>query len=295
MPINAGVKYYLAEEEYNKAKTREEKIACLEKMMMEAPKHKGAHTLLAQLKKKLSDLKKEDAKAKAAASKKPRYTIRKEGAAQVCMVGPTNSGKSSVLAALTNAKVEIADYPYTTKEPQVGMMDYTGVKIQLIEIPSTFTPDVMSIVRSCDLVLILLDGTQNVTSQLFGMTDMLEKNGMQEKKILIAINKADEVKNGMGIEVSARLGTGLDRLKEAIWGRLGLIRIRTKSMSGQVAQRPLTLKAGSSVGDAVRSVHKTLLKDFKFARVFDATKYSGKKVGLEFVLKDLDTLEIHSG
>jgi uncharacterized protein len=295
MPVNAGVEYYLAEEEYQKAKTREEKIACLEKMMKMAPKHKGAHSLLMQLKKKLSDLKKEDAKARAASAARPRYSIRKEGAAQVTIIGPTNVGKSSLLAALTNAKVEIADYPYTTKEPAVGMMDYTGVKIQLIEIPSTFTPDVMSIVRSSDLIMILIDARLNLESQLYGMTDMLEKNGMHDKRILIAINRSDENDNGMGLQVSARTGDGLSKLKDELWSRLNLIRIRTKSPNGKPAPKPLTLKAQSTVRDAVVSVHKTMLKDFKFARIFDQTKFSGKKVGLDYVLKDCDVLEIHSG
>ena len=162
MPINAGVEYFIAEEAYREAKTTDDKILALEKMMKLAPKHKGAHTLLAQLKKKLSVLRKESAKAKAAASKRPRFVIKKEGAAQVCILGLTNSGKSLLLRALTNANVEVGAYPFTTKTPAIGMMDYEGVKIQLVEIPATFDAESMSIARTCDLLLFLLDATKDM-------------------------------------------------------------------------------------------------------------------------------------
>jgi len=113
MPINAGPEYFKAEERYLSAKTREEKIAALEEMIRKLPKHKGTQTLLGQLKKRLAKLKKESSvRAKA----KPKFIIRKEGSAQVCIVGLTNSGKSSLINALTNAKANVGDYPYTTKE-----------------------------------------------------------------------------------------------------------------------------------------------------------------------------------
>ena len=163
MPINADVEYYIAESDYRDAKTTDEKIAALEKMIRLAPKHKGAHTLLAQLKKKLSVLKKESAKAKAAAGKRPKFVIKKEGAAQVCVLGMTNSGKSLLLRTLTNANVKVGEYPFTTKQPAIGMMDYEGVKIQLVEIPATFDAESMSIVRTCDLIMLLLDATKELT------------------------------------------------------------------------------------------------------------------------------------
>jgi len=295
MPVNAGPEYFLAEEEYRSAKTREEKIAALEKMIKLAPKHKSAHTLLAQLKKRLSNLKKE---ATVRTTSKPKFVISKEGAAQVCMIGLTKSGKSSLLNVLTNARTKVADYPYTTKEPAVGMMDYEGVNIQLVEIPSTFSSDAMSIVRTSDLVLLLLDGTNDLMKQLQELTDLLEKNGMSSKKILIAVNKSDDAAEKVNqnvLQVSAKAGEGLQKLKEEIWRRLDLIRIYTKSPSGPKAAKPLTLRRNSTVRDAVKEVHKHMLKNFKFARIFNNTKFSGRKVGLDYVLSDLDVVEIHAG
>lgn len=294
MPINAGPEYFKAEERYLSAKTREEKIAALEEMIRKLPKHKGTQKLLGQLKKRLAKLKKESS---VRATAKPKFIIRKEGAAQVCIISVTNSGKSSLINALTNAKVKVADYPYTTKLPQVGMMDYTGIGLQLVEIPSTFTPDVISVVRTCDLVLFLLDGTKDLIEQLKELTEIMNKNGLESKKILIVANKSDEKADEREnvLRVSAKTGDGLSELREKIWSRLGLIRIYTKSPGRSKAEKPLTLKPGSTVRDVTKEVHKSMLKDFRFARVFNKTKYSGRKVGLDYILSDLDVVEIHAG
>ncbi len=296
MPINAGPEYFAAEKKYSEAKTKKEKIIALEEMIRTAPKHKSSEKLLRNLKKRLAKFKKElNKEATARAKAKPKDIIRKEGAAQVCIIGLTNSGKSSLLQALTNANVKIADYPFTTKKPKVGMTDYAGVGIQLVEIPSTFTPDAIAIVRTCDLILILLDGTKDLERQLKELAKLLEKSGLGSKRVLIAANKSDEKKSENILHVSAKAGDGLLRLREEIWSRLGLIRVYTKSPDGLKSEKPLTLKSGSTVRDATKEVHKSLLKNFRFARVFNKTKYSGRKVGLEYVLSDLDVVEIHAG
>jgi len=295
MPVNADVEYYIAESEYRDAKTTEEKILALEKMIKLAPKHKSAHTLMMQLKKRMAALRKEAEKAKAAASKRPKFVISKEGAAQVCILGLTNSGKSMLLQTLTNARVEVGEYPYTTKQPAIGMMDYEGVKIQLVEIPATFDAESMSIVRTCDLILLLMDATKELDAQLNELTALLEGHGLQEKNLIIVVNKSDEQMPKQGIVVSAKTGEGLQNMKEEIWKRLRLIRVYTKSPNGKAATKPLTLPAGATVDDAVRQVHKTMLRTFRFARVFDDTRFSGRKVGLEYKLKDRDVLEIHAG
>ncbi len=296
MPVNAGPEYFAAEKKYSDAKTKKEKTVALEEMIRLAPKHKSSEKMLRNLRKRLSKLKKELKKEVATRAKaKPKFIIRKEGAAQVCILGLTNSGKSSLLRALTNAKAEIGDYPFTTKLPAVGMMDYTGVRVQLVEIPSTFTPDVVSIVRTCDLILILLDGTGNLEGQLEELTELLEKSGLESKRLLIVASKSDKKRNETVLHVSATTGDGLLRLKKEIWSRLGLIRVHTKSPDAPKADKPLTLKPGSTVRDVVKEVHKTMLKDFRFARVFNKTKHSGRKVGLDYVLSDLDVVEIHAG
>lgn len=296
MPINAGPEYFVAEKRYSEAKTKKEKIVALEEMIKQAPKHKSSEKLLRDLKKRLAKLKKEVIKEAASSAKaKPKYIVKKEGAAQICMIGITNSGKSSLLKVLTNANVKVGDYPFTTKIPQVGMMDYTGVGIQLVEIPSTFTPDLISLIRTCDLVMILLDGSKNLEKQLSDMVEVMEKNGMESKRILIVATKSDKKKDESVLYISTKTGDGIDRLKVEIWSRLGLIRVYTKSPSSPKADKPLAMKPGSTVGDATKQVHKTMLDGFKFARIFNETKHSGIKVGLEYVLADMDVVEIHAG
>ncbi len=292
MPINAGPEYFKAEEKYSKAKTKEEKIEAMEEMIRTLPKHKGTENMLGQLKRKLAKLKKEKTTQ---AKTKPKFVIKKEGAAQVCIIGMTNSGKSKLLQSLTNAKVEVGDYEYTTKNPAMGMMDYEGVNIQMIEIPSTFNPDVMSIVRTCDLILILLDSVRNLEDQLRDITEVMENKRMDSKKVIIVANKSDLHRHENVIQVSAKKGEGLDRLKREVWSRLELIRVYTKSPGKPKAAKPITLSNESTIRDATREVHKTILKDFKFARIFNNTKHSGQKVGLDYKLSDLDVIEIHTG
>jgi len=151
MPANVTVEYVKAQEKYLNAKTREEKITALEEMIREAPSHKGGENLRKQLKQRLAKLKQQK---KAKASRKS-LMIPKEGDAQVCILGLTQSGKSTLLSKLTNARPKISDHPFTTTKPKIGTFDFEGVKIQLIEVPSSFKPVFMSIVQSSDGMVLI--------------------------------------------------------------------------------------------------------------------------------------------
>jgi small GTP-binding protein len=290
MPVNAGPEYFAAEKKYLQAKSKEEKINALEEMIRALPKHKGSEHLLSQLKHRLKKLKEEKTTK---ASAKPKFSIKREGAAQICIIGLTKSGKSSLLKALTAANVEITDYPYATKHPVVGMMNYGDVQIQLIEIPSTFDPDFMSILQTCDLILILIDSSQDVDKQTDELTKILGER-FEDKKTLFAFNKSDVKKFDQYLSISAKEKIGLERLKEEIWNRLDLIRVYTKSLGKPKVIPPVTLPKDATVKDVAKAIHKDFLKNFSFARVFDSTPFSGQKVGLDFKLKDLDVVEIHT-
>jgi len=290
MPINAGPEYFVAEKRYLEARTREEKIVALQEMIKTLPKHKGTETLLAQLRKRLAKLKsKKSVKAKS----RPSFLIRKLSAAQVCILGLTNSGKSSLLKALTGKDVEIADYPYTTKKPKVGMMSFGDVQIQLIEIPSTFDPESMSILYTCDEILILLDATGDIKKQEEKIKKVLRNRNL-DKKLLLVVNKSDLKTVDNHLQVSAKDKTGLDELKEKIWSGLGLMRVYTKSPGKTKVIPPITLTEGSRVRDVARVVHKDFIRNFKFARIFNDSKFSGSSVGLDYRLNDLDVVEIHT-
>jgi ribosome-interacting GTPase 1 len=165
MPTNASAEYSIAEMQYRKAVTTEEKIAALENMLSTGPTHKGAENLRQDIKTKLAKLKlqlKKESRQKATAKS---IAIKKEGAAQIVMVGPPNSGKSLLLNKLTGTKAEVQNYPFTTMMPEIGMLDYSNVKIQVVELPAVVRdssvrgkgPQFFSIVRNADLILIVTD------------------------------------------------------------------------------------------------------------------------------------------
>jgi len=290
MPINAGPEYFVAEKKYLEAKTREEKIAALEEMIRTLPKHKGSENQLSFLRRRLANLKSQKSvKAKS----KARFSIKKLGAAQVCIIGLTKSGKSSLLKVLTGKDVEIADYPFATKEPNVGMMNFDDVQIQLIEIPSTFDPESMSILYTCDEIIALLDA-ENPDEQEEEIRRILKERNFLNKKILFVVNKSDLNPKSKHPKISAKEGLGLEELKEKIWNNLELIRVYTKSPGKPKVIPPITLPRKSTVRDVAENVHKDFINNFKFARIFNKTKFSGSSVGLDYRLNDLDVVEIHT-
>lgn len=265
MPVNAPAEYFAAEEKFRSAKSREEKIAAMEEMVRLMPRHHGSETALAQLKQKLAKLRKESSGKKGGS----RTGIQKEGEAQVCIIGFTNSGKSTLLKALTGASPEISGYPYTTTRPEIGMMDYSGVKIQLVEIPPTFHPEDMSVCRTAELVLLLAKSE----SELKEIEDILKKNFIRTKAVYA---------NPFTEPVSDT--------KEKIWNALGMIIAFTRKTDG--TKSPMALPRGSDVEDFARRIHKDFVKNFRFARLW--RRGMVKQVGLSYVLEHGDVVEIHA-
>jgi uncharacterized protein len=279
MPVNATQEYFLAEKKYLEARTIEDRIKYLQEMIRTLPKHKSSENQLSELRRRLAKLKKEAATLRKV-STKPKFIIRKEGAAQVCIIGLTQSGKSTLLNSLTNANVEVGDHPYTTQIPQVGMMFVEDVPIQLIEIPSTFDPEALSLLHTCDEIIILIDKSKDIADQKLKLLKILKENKVINKKYIFVMNDYTE--------------KGLEKLKKNIWRNLGLIKVYTKEPGKPKALPPIVLKPGSTVEDVARRVHKDFLKNFKFARIFNDTKFSGQKVGLDYKLKNNDIVEIHA-
>ena len=277
MPINAPIEYYKAEEKFRRAKSREEKIVCLEDMLRYLPSHKGTENLRAQLRRKLARLKSEKPKK---IGRRCPFIIKKEGSARVCIVGVTNSGKSTLLNALTGVDVEIANYPYTTRQPRVGMMKYCDVCIQVVEIPSTFEPWHMNVLSTTDLILVVLDGEKNLELQKRKLNNILERAHINVRRLYV-ITKTERI--------------NLEKLKKDIWKNLGIIRVYTKSPGKPPDAKPIILKEGSTVKDVAKEIHKSLVKHFRFARVFGpSVRFDGTKVGLDHVLFDGDVVEIRA-
>jgi hypothetical protein len=136
MPANLSPEYKKAEQAFREARDERDRLSCLKEMLRTIPKHKGTEHLQADIKSRIKQLSDEIASPRKAASRGgPVHSIRPEGAAQIALIGPTNSGKSSLHAALTGSKAEIGPYPYTTHEPLPGMLPYEDIHLQLVDLP----------------------------------------------------------------------------------------------------------------------------------------------------------------
>ena len=318
MPTNVTAEYTAAEQEYQKAVAIDEKIRALEKMLSVAPTHKGAEKLRQEIKTKLSKLKKLLRKQEEKKARGFTISIKKEGAAQICLAGPANSGKSLLLNKLTNRNVKVADYEFTTKMPEIGMMKYKGLKLQLIEVPSIFKgyyesqkgPQFFSLIRNADLIVIVTD-----TDKLDYLFEEFNKaniklNALFEEntnKAIIALNKKDlpdynDIYRGLCryynlnlVSISALKDSSFDALKDEIWKALGLIKIYTKEPGNKLKKdEPLCLKKSSTIKDMAIHLHKDFIKKFRFARVWGkSARFGGQTCGLDHRLEDDDIVEIH--
>src|SRR5438046_4383095 len=163
MAVNLPPQYHDAEARYKRAQTPEDKLAALSEMWVLLPKHKASEKVQADLKTKISELTDQIEHAKTAPKKAAHGThkIPRQGAGQVVFLGPPNSGKSLLLTKLTKATPAVAPYPFTTREPVPGMMDYEDVRVQLIDLPPItadhYEPFVTDVTRGADAAVLFLD------------------------------------------------------------------------------------------------------------------------------------------
>src|SRR5436190_2702757 len=162
MAANLTPQYLEAEAEYKKALTAEDRLACLRKMFTLLPKHKASEKLQADLKTKISAAREEVERERKSPKKVGvSHKIPKQGAGQYVVLGAPNAGKSRLVTRLTRATSEVAPYPFTTREPHAGMMDWEDVRIQLVDTPP-ITADYVegylsSMVRAADAALLMVD------------------------------------------------------------------------------------------------------------------------------------------
>jgi hypothetical protein len=325
MPANLSPDYLAAEARFKRAKTTREKLEALEEMQATIPKHKGTEKMQADIKRRLAKLRTEQ-------SKRPPsragllYDVEKAGAAQVAMVGPPNSGKSSLVRALTHATPEVAEYPFTTRAPHPGMMQFEDIQIQLVDLPPVH-PEVheswvYQIIRNADAALLvadlndpdLLEDLETTLAELakvklhLGRGAMPEVAGWMQKKTLLVGNKRDLAGAEAGLEilrelygerwevlaVSAETGEGLEALRHAVYHLLELIRVYTKAPGHKLEKTaPYVLRRGSHLVDLAAMVHHDFVEQLKYARLWGHGKFEGQMVNRDYVLEDQDVIELH--
>lgn len=186
MPANLPAEAKHKWSEVAATKNPQEKIQKIEEFLSLVPKHKGTERLRGQAKRQIALLRKEiiERKQRKIGKGGPKFFLEKEGAAQIVILGPTKVGRSSLLTAVTNAKVEVSDYPYTTREPTPGMLQYKDLQFQIIEAPalaegsseSEFRDiQTLALARNADGLLLMVDLSQDPSEQLSMIIDELEK------------------------------------------------------------------------------------------------------------------------
>jgi ribosome-interacting GTPase 1 len=301
MPTNQGPEFAAAEKKYYEAKTLDEKIAATEEMISTSKKHKGTETLLSLLKTRLKKLREGQEKAKKT-GKSTREVIKKEGF-QVVLLGPPNTGKSSLLATLTNARPRISLHPFTTIKPEVGTLDYQGIKAQIIDLPSIGSPNCdVGIANTADLVLLvlsdikeyetlkpLLTRLQGTSSIILTKQDLLSE---EETRKLQAKLKSKKLP---ALLVSTYTGTGIEELKEIIRESMHVCRIYLKEPGKQATDIPLVIPENTSIKEAAEKIYKGFSSKIKETRITGpSSKFPNQKVGLSHILKDKDTVEFHT-
>ena len=327
MPANLPPDYFEAEKRYRAAKTPAEKIACLEDMLTIMPKHKGTDKLRADLRKRISKLKATSQAKKSTGKRESAFRIEREGAGLVVLVGPTNVGKSSLVATLTNANPEVADSPLTTWKPTPGMMPVENIQIQLVDTPPLnrdyMEPDLLVLIRRSDLVLLVVDLQTDPVQQLEDTFSLLEehhivpthlKSKYTEQSILdfipflVLANKNDDENTDENLEifcelidedwpllpVSANSGRNLEQLRKILVERLRIIRVYSKAPGKDPdLTAPFVLKKGSTVEDFAGKVHKDFVQKLKVVKVWGDVVFDGQMVQRDYVLQDGDVVELH--
>jgi small GTP-binding protein len=306
-----------AEKRFKHAQTVKEKIEALEEMMATIPKHKGTEKLQADLKKKMSTLRKESEQTKKG-GRRESYVVEREGGRQLALVGAPNAGKSQVIRTLTHATPEVADYPYTTRAPIPGMMVFENVRLQLVDLPP-FSPEyteswVPQVIRNADAVLWIVDLSDddvldkleetraflaNAHSDLFNMKVLMVGNksdaeGAQERESIVREVYRDRFPM---TTISAALASaeGIEQFKRVVYDFLDVVRVYTKA-PGKKADfaDPYVVARGSTVLDVAEKVHRDFVANLKYARIWGEGKADGIMVPRDFVISEGDVLELHT-
>ncbi|KPK77206.1 MAG: hypothetical protein AMJ79_03945 [Phycisphaerae bacterium SM23_30] len=327
MPANLTPEYKKAEELLRQAKTIAEKISALELMLQTIPKHKGTDHMQADIKRRLSKLRSTPQTRAGARQGDIFYIPKGPVGGQVVLLGMPNSGKSSIVGALTNANVQVADFPFSTTVPVPGVMKYEDIPIQLVDMPPItrdhVAPGQTNAYRQSDLILGVVDlSATDVTDQVEICLDFLRQRTLippedtqadetiyrhMVRPCLWAATKADLTNEGDfevlheiyrdKINMTCTSAKNQDRLKDLIrriFRELRILRIYSK-IPGKPPDmgEPFILPIGATVLDLALKVHRELAEKLRFARAWGQDKYPGQQVPRDYILRDKDIIELH--
>ena len=323
MPANLTPQYRRAEEAFRSARTTPGKIEAIEEMLRLIPKHKGTEHIQGDLKRRLAKLRATDPQ-KRGKSGVDIFFVEKHGAGQIVVIGTPNSGKSALIGAVSNARVNVAAFPYATHAPVPGMMPFEDIQIQLVDMPPVtadgFPTGMVGALVRADVLIVCLDlSADDLLEQAEVCLGAMAERGIhragtgvldevQVKPMLLVGTKLDlegavdnlavlhELRPDLEpiLPTSAESGEGLGDLAVRCFGTLDVVRIYSKQ-PGKPAdmEDPFTLPRGSTVIDFARAVHREVAEDLRYARIWGSGKFDGQTVQRDHGLADGDVIELH--
>jgi small GTP-binding protein len=226
--------------------------------------------------------------------------VRREGAAQIALVGAPNAGKSSLLQALSAIQIRTGDYAFTTTRPVAATTRVGGVLVQLVEIPGLIEGAaedrgggraLLGVLRNADAIL-FCHACDRPLEELETIRDEVAAAGI-ELPALLAATKCDEAPPPEHPElrvlpVSVLDEASLDRLREELWAMAGLVRVHLRDGGDPVALQPPV-----TVLDVADTIHHELRERCTGARIWGpSARFPGQQVGREYELSDGDTVEV---
>jgi small GTP-binding protein len=164
----------------------EKQIKDIEDEIFNTQKNKATEHHIGRLKAKIARLRAQIEKQQSKGTKGKGFAVKKNGDATIGLIGFPSIGKSTLLTKLTDAKSEIASYDFTTLDVIPGMLRHKGASLQILDMPGLITGashgkgkgrEILSAVRSVDLILLMIDGTHK--DHLDRMTDELHSAGLR--------------------------------------------------------------------------------------------------------------------
>ena len=253
----------------------------------------------------------EDTRTRSSAVHRDSIAVRREGAAQVALVGPPNVGKSSLLQALSEIQIRTGDYAFTTLRPVPALTRIGGVLVQLVEIPGLIEGAnedrgggraLLGVLRSADAIVYCARAGAD-PRELRVVLDEVAAAEI-DKPAFVAATRADEADPGAidaltaavpglaVLSVSVLDEASLAAFRDEVWRLIGLIRVYLRA-NGSTDEEPLALHPPATVVEVADAVHHELADACTGARVWGpSARFDGQRVGRDHEVADGDVVEI---